>query len=436
MTTFAHYLKSFCLLVLMLALGCWQDFGGVCQDPQGNLCDACAIEPVTQRIVCVAGSGLAARPDEEILPPEEPEPVPELEPEPEPQERQFEPDDMDGDGIVNDADAFPQDPLRCVDGDADGCDDCASGTHTTAADGPDSDGDGQCDASDPCAEGVCACEAWALDEMESLDTPFGLAADRGVILLDDAGMHLDQWEIVGPGWLLEPVVEEVLPADRPTLRTLPHRTSVVWSGSQDGVLATAEDAPIAMQELLSDEGDFFTAMTMDLRLAGALPARRVHGVWHIATDDGLGMALGIDLRPGLAPALVWRIGPEGGRVVLPPEARAALFYGPFLLRFVLGPGGILLAVNHTPVWVGARPPPWLPDQGRLFVGSDGGLLVPWLENDDSTPVGVSMLEGALLQWIWNPAAIQGEFVATAVEHLFQRSTRQGYGDCPPHSLPE
>ncbi len=57
------------------------------------------------------------------------------------------PDD-DGDGAVDSIDAFPLDPMRCGDSDGDSCEECATGTYSPASDGPDTDGDGQCDAGD------------------------------------------------------------------------------------------------------------------------------------------------------------------------------------------------------------------------------------------------------------------------------------------------
>ncbi len=55
--------------------------------------------------------------------------------------------DRDGDGIPDDDDPFPDDPMRCGDTDADTCDDCSvAGASDPANDGPDADGDGTCDA--------------------------------------------------------------------------------------------------------------------------------------------------------------------------------------------------------------------------------------------------------------------------------------------------
>jgi glucose/arabinose dehydrogenase len=62
------------------------------------------------------------------------------------------PDD-DGDGVADAADAAPLDRHACRDLDADSCDDCSSGTDTPAADGRDTDADGECDAGDPDDDG-------------------------------------------------------------------------------------------------------------------------------------------------------------------------------------------------------------------------------------------------------------------------------------------
>jgi hypothetical protein len=77
--------------------------------------------------------------------------------------------DDDNDGVPDVADIDPLDPDACQDVDMDTCDDCAIGTddygplpdYDPANDGPDADGDGLCDAGDPCPygdvddDGVC-----------------------------------------------------------------------------------------------------------------------------------------------------------------------------------------------------------------------------------------------------------------------------------------
>jgi len=84
--------------------------------------------------------------------------------------------DLDGDGLCNSGDpdddndcvpdagdADPADPLSCADADGDGCDDCSVGSdgfgplcdNLPAADGPDLDGDGRCDLSDPDLDNDC-----------------------------------------------------------------------------------------------------------------------------------------------------------------------------------------------------------------------------------------------------------------------------------------
>ncbi|MBK7537136.1 MAG: thrombospondin type 3 repeat-containing protein [Myxococcales bacterium] len=56
--------------------------------------------------------------------------------------------DDDNDGAADDNDADDTNPNACSDVDGDTCDDCALGTFSTAADGPDNDGDGTCNAGD------------------------------------------------------------------------------------------------------------------------------------------------------------------------------------------------------------------------------------------------------------------------------------------------
>ncbi len=58
-------------------------------------------------------------------------------------------EDADGDGVPDVNDPAPNDPNACGDVDGDSCDDCSvSGQSDPANDGPDSDGDGICDAGD------------------------------------------------------------------------------------------------------------------------------------------------------------------------------------------------------------------------------------------------------------------------------------------------
>jgi hypothetical protein len=57
--------------------------------------------------------------------------------------------DDDADGVPDIADSAPLDPFVCRDVDADGCDDCTVGYDDPAGDGPDSDIDGLCDSGDP-----------------------------------------------------------------------------------------------------------------------------------------------------------------------------------------------------------------------------------------------------------------------------------------------
>ena len=57
--------------------------------------------------------------------------------------------DGDGDGVDAGQDSDDNDQFVCSDVDGDSCDDCVGGSYDPSADGPDADGDGQCDASDP-----------------------------------------------------------------------------------------------------------------------------------------------------------------------------------------------------------------------------------------------------------------------------------------------
>lgn len=96
-------------------------------------------------------------------------------------------DDDDNDGIPDLADPYPLDPHRCGDSDGDGCDDCAIGKDgfgflpdfDPAHDGVDTDGDGRCDAGDPCpldaaddsdGDGVCDSDDVCPGGNDALDT--------------------------------------------------------------------------------------------------------------------------------------------------------------------------------------------------------------------------------------------------------------------------
>ncbi|WP_375770777.1 DUF4215 domain-containing protein [Archangium gephyra] len=57
-------------------------------------------------------------------------------------------DDTDSDGVLDPNDPQPNNPGICGDSDADSCDDCSESTYNPAADGTDSDSDGQCDLGD------------------------------------------------------------------------------------------------------------------------------------------------------------------------------------------------------------------------------------------------------------------------------------------------
>ncbi len=60
--------------------------------------------------------------------------------------------DADGDGVPDTDDADPENPTACRDVDTDTCDDCAGGFDNPFGDGADFDGDGQCDTGDPDAD--------------------------------------------------------------------------------------------------------------------------------------------------------------------------------------------------------------------------------------------------------------------------------------------
>ncbi len=95
----------------------------VCQDADGDGCDDCSsgtVDPFADGLD-TDGDGLCDLGD---------------------------PDD-DDDGIPDTADSDPLDPFVCLDADADGCDDCSSGTFDPANDGLDTDSDGQCNTGDP-----------------------------------------------------------------------------------------------------------------------------------------------------------------------------------------------------------------------------------------------------------------------------------------------
>ena len=78
-----------------------------------------------------------------------------------------------GDGVGDNADAFPADGLLCRDVDGDSCDDCVSGADDPASDGLDTDTDGLCDAGDLDDDGDGVedlVDAFPLDASETADT--------------------------------------------------------------------------------------------------------------------------------------------------------------------------------------------------------------------------------------------------------------------------
>ena len=110
--------------------------------------------------------------------------------------------DSDGDGICDVVDADSNDPFVCMDGDQDGCDDCASGAYDPSNDGDDADGDGICDAGDLCsdqnadnfddpANEACrgACDTAPLFQSIQVDTPASStsAEDGSLLLASSAG---------------------------------------------------------------------------------------------------------------------------------------------------------------------------------------------------------------------------------------------------------
>ena len=62
------------------------------------------------------------------------------------------PVDRDGDGVIDDLDAFPDDETEWADSDGDGVGDNADDCPEDPTDSVDSDGDGVCDANDPCPD--------------------------------------------------------------------------------------------------------------------------------------------------------------------------------------------------------------------------------------------------------------------------------------------
>jgi MYXO-CTERM domain-containing protein len=68
--------------------------------------------------------------------------------------------DGDGDGAPDATDPFPDDATKCGDSDNDGCDDCSSGSFSPLNDGPDENMDGICDAGEGGGsgdDGGCGC---------------------------------------------------------------------------------------------------------------------------------------------------------------------------------------------------------------------------------------------------------------------------------------
>ncbi|MBW2464322.1 MAG: hypothetical protein JRH11_21915, partial [Deltaproteobacteria bacterium] len=89
------------------------------------------------------------------------------------------PNDRDGDGVVNADDSTPDDRFACGDSDMDGCDDCTSGTFNTANDCS-SGGDGGTDGGTGSDDGGCGCRAAGTGEGA---TTFALFALVGLALL-------------------------------------------------------------------------------------------------------------------------------------------------------------------------------------------------------------------------------------------------------------
>ena len=126
-------------------------------------------------------------------------PEPDVEPEPD-----AGPPDSDGDGVIDDLDAFPEDETEWADSDGDGVGDNADACPEDPSDSVDSDGDGVCDASDPCpddieefedsdSDGVCdLADAFPDDPDEHLDTDGDGVGDNADE--DDDGDGIDDSE--------------------------------------------------------------------------------------------------------------------------------------------------------------------------------------------------------------------------------------------------
>ncbi len=91
------------------------------------------------------------------------------------------PTDSDGDGVIDDLDAFPDDVDEWEDADGDGVGDNADACDDDPEDSVDTDGDGVCDASDACPD----------DEDETSDSDGDGVCDLADAFPDDPGEHAD-----------------------------------------------------------------------------------------------------------------------------------------------------------------------------------------------------------------------------------------------------
>jgi hypothetical protein len=103
--------------------------------------------------------------------------------------------DTDLDHVPDAADSSPGNPNVCQDLDLDSCDDCTSGAENLAADGPDTDLDGKCNAGDPDDDGDGALDA---ADCAPLDATAALAAGPASALSWSAGAPVELFWTPGP----------------------------------------------------------------------------------------------------------------------------------------------------------------------------------------------------------------------------------------------
>jgi hypothetical protein len=149
--------------------GTWLGDGSACTpDGDGDAlpdeCDACPQDPYKQADPGVCGCGM---PDIDTDADSTPDCVD---------------NDDDDDGVPDAEDNAPGDPNRCMDTDADGCDDCSAGYQDPAADGTDMDADGFCDVTD-CDDGWAPTHPGAEEVNDGNDN--NCPGDRGFGLIDE-----------------------------------------------------------------------------------------------------------------------------------------------------------------------------------------------------------------------------------------------------------